>query len=477
MLSDSNIAHTKDRIKQFHKMKLSIPVLPIPVTAKMVESITSQLSGMPKIPASFEIEATYKRLLLALENTDLASVDQRDWKIAAYALWYGNEKLGNKPEFLKYYLDRLNHQPLPSSWRRLIYVYLRDFKHRTDSPQSFAVISKAIRAAFTNPDLKHRLEQWKIRHDKFGLFAENFDLRKVTDAFSGDAQCDWRRFSDLTGLDGELSFNGYAEAVGLQLLNQVISNPKKEAVIAAQKYHIADKHLRFNDKRVQVIEALLSPWVKSNNALGEETRKSVHEWLLVQFHDPRLPVHERSGWRDVKSEYKKVMFRWLVGESLNQFFEIIDQVANEGHWKYRKAFWKAYYDSGVLDEAWVALGPDAKYYAQRVFSDKLSAGELNGVSDRKHSVLIVRIGDLVLADWSHNGKCRAWKIGDRACPETYKLEYNGFLLKSASMKIVDTHQEDGISHQGSENYRWQVRLADFIYDQTGIRIQHRDFRI
>ena len=57
------------------------------------------------------------------------------------------------------------------------------------------------------------------------------------------------------------------------------------------------------------------------------------------------------------------------------------------------------------------------------------------------------------------------------------MKYNGFALKNQSMKIVDTHQQDGISHQGSENYRWQQRLADFIYDQTGIRIQQRDFRI
>jgi hypothetical protein len=69
------------------------------------------------------------------------------------------------------------------------------------------------------------------------------------------------------------------------------------------------------------------------------------------------------------------------------------------------------------------------------------------------------------------------KLTDKGCPETYKMKYNGFALKSISMKIVQSHQQDGISHQGSENYLWQRRLSDFIFDQTGIRIQQRDYRI
>lgn len=473
----SNTAHTKNSIRHFHRMKLPNTIMQIPVIIKTVDSISSQLSRMPKSPSGFEIEDTYRKLLSALENGSLASVNNKDWKIAAYVLWYGNEKLGNKPEFLDFYIKWLNSYQLPSNWRKLIYVYLKDFGCRLEHPAAYIIMSKAIRSAFTRLDLKSRLEQWGIRHQRFGLFAENFDVKEACQAFTIDANLDWEKFSTMTGLTGELSVIGYAEAIGTELLNKLSDNPDKESIIAVQQYHLADKKMRFSDKRIQIIEALLAPWVKGGTSIEDDVRKSVQEWLLAQFHDPRLPVHNRDGWRGVSDEYKKVMFRWLTGASLDQFFEIIDQVAQESQWKYRKAFWKAYYDSGVLPEAWVAFGSDAKYYAEKSFGNKLSAGGLNNVADRKHSVLIVRIGDLMLADWSHNGKCRAWKIDDPSCPELYKMEYSGVALKAPSMKIVETYKDGGITHNPSETYGWQNKLADFIYDQTGIRIQQRDFRI
>lgn len=476
MQLDNNSLHTKDRIKQFHRMKLSIPVMTTPLIVKTVENIAGQLSGMPKNPTEFEIEKTYQRLLFALENKELRNIDNRDWKLAAYALWYGDYKLGSSPDFLNFYLNWLKDNPLPSNWRKLIYVYLKDFAYSGKFPNSYSILSKVIRSSFTHPDLKNRLEQWKSRHEKFGIFDENFDLKKMCKAFSVDSSLDWQTFSSLTGLEGELSKTGYAEAIGVELLSHLSNSPNSEMVRSVQHYHLDDKQLRF-DKRVQVIEAMLSPWLKGKTSLNEDVRKSVQEWLLVRFHDPRLPVHDRSGWSGVNEESKKVMFRWLVGESLDQFFAIIDQMALEHQWKYRKAFWKAYHDKGMLDEAWVALGTDAKFYAKRIFGNNLSAAELDGGAQANQSVLIVRINDLILADWSHNGKCRAWKIGDKWCPETYKMKYNGFALKSLSMQIVQTHQQDGISHQGSDSYLWQRRLSEFIYDQTGIRIQQRDYRI
>lgn len=477
MLSENNIALTKDRIRQFHKMKLAMPALPVPVTTKAVDAIASQLSGMPKLPSQFDLEHAHQRLADALRDNALHSIRNSDWKLAAYVLWYGNEKLAAKPIFLKSYLEWLQSNSLPSNWRRLIYSYLRDFGYSQSHAESYKILSKMIRYALSQPELKNRLQNWKDRHEKYGLFDENLGVGKAVKAFMQDANNDWRSYATITGLEGGLEFGGYSELIGLELLKRIPGAPTLSMFKAVQSFHVHDKQLRFNDKRATIIESVLAPWIDNKEKPSEDARKLVQEWLLIQFNDPRLPVHRDKGWRFVNEQTLQIMYRWLVGESLDQFFAIIDQMALEHQWKYRKAFWKAYHESGLLDEAWVALGPDAKYYARNIFGDTLSAGELDGVTHGSQSVLILRIRDLVLAEWSHNGKCRAWKIGDSFCPETYKMKYNGFSLKSQSMKIVDTHQQDGISHQGSENYRWQQRLADFIYDQTGIRIQQRDFRI
>ena len=178
----SNTAHTKNSIRHFHRMKLPNTIMQIPVIIKTVDSISSQLSRMPRSPSGFEIEDTYRKLLSALENGSLASVNNKDWKIAAYVLWYGNEKLGNKPEFLDFYIKWLNSYQLPSNWRKLIYVYLKDFGCRLEHPAAYIIMSKAIRSAFTRLELKSRLEQWRIRHERFGLFAENFDVKEACQA-------------------------------------------------------------------------------------------------------------------------------------------------------------------------------------------------------------------------------------------------------------------------------------------------------
>lgn len=471
------MAQTKERIKQFYKMRLSVPTMSVPTIIKTVEKISSQLSGTPKSPSPFEIEETYIRLLEALNNNTLSRVDPRDWKIGTYALWYGDQKLGGNIEFLESYLKWLNENSLPSNWRRLIYVYLKDFNYRLDFPKSFIIISRAIISALAKENLKRRLEKWNDRHNKIELFSENFSLKKAANTFSNESKNDWNTFINLTGLDGELGFSGYAEAVGVQLLNRLVSNPSAENFLSVQKYHSNDNKLRFNEKRPLIIETMLSPWINHPTLPNDEIRKNVQEWLLVNFNDPRLPIHRERGWRSVGDPSLQLMYRWLVGESLDQFFAIIDELALEHQWKYRKAFWKAYHNNGSLDEAWVALGPDAKYYAKNIFGSNLSAGELEAVSQGNQSVLIVKIRDLVLAEWSHNGKCRAWKVEDKLCPSVYKMKYSGNELKAPSMKIVQTHQLDGISHQGSENYFWQRKLADFIFEQTGTRIQQRDFRI
>lgn len=478
MPSESDKALTKSEIDLFHhRMKLKAPSLHLPVIIKTVETIAYQLSATPKVPSEFELDITYKKFIRAIQTNQWDIINNKDWKYAPYVLWYRDEKLGGKNDFITKYFNWLKSQNLKSNWRRLIYVYLRDFNYRNEFPSAFKTISISIQKAFKESHLKFGLELWEKRHKKVGLFVDNFDLSKSIKAFIVDANYDWNKFVDITGLDGELSFSGYADAVGSELLKQLNLSARKELIEAVQHFHFTDQNLRFNDKRVEVIQSLLSPWTRSSNPPNAELQKGVKNILIKHFKDPRMPIHREKGWRFVDDNSLKLVFRWLIGESLEQFFSIIDVMALEHQWKYRKAFWNAYYNRGVLDEAWVAFGPDARFHARRIFGANFSAGELEGGSQSNQSVLIVKIKDLVLVEWSHNGKCRAWKSNDRDCPSTYKSRYTGSSLKTTSMQIVPTHQQDGISHQQSENYNWQRRLAEFIYDETGIRMQDRDFRI
>jgi hypothetical protein len=87
----------------------------------------------------------------------------------------------------------------------------------------------------------------------------------------------------------------------------------------------------------------------------------------------------------------------------------------------------------------------------------------------------MELGGLVIAEWSHNGKCRAWKRTDSRAPQLGRSQYTRSEIIIPSLQIVPEYSEDGIVHQGSENYRWQHRLAEFIYRETNVRLMHREY--
>jgi hypothetical protein len=55
----------------------------------------------------------------------------------------------------------------------------------------------------------------------------------------------------------------------------------------------------------------------------------------------------------VKFEYVTSHVRDRSGLSaLEDFFRVLDETAQDSHWKYRKAFWSAYLRRDVIVDAW-----------------------------------------------------------------------------------------------------------------------------
>ena len=478
MQLENNYPSTKDTVQQFLKMKLPQAAMPKPIIIKTVEDIMPQLMGMPKQPNTFEIKETYDRLLEAAQSNKLSWISDSDWRLAPYVFWYGEVILVEDVDFLHAYFSWLSKNMLPRNWRNLIKFYLLYYQHHVENKESFRIIAKMVQTALVNPTLKERLKNWSVRHQSYGLFNEDFIIKQSVSAFVVDAGCDWKHFSELMGLDGELSQGGYADAIGMELLQQLRTTSKLELINAIECFHFENNTLRFENRRTHIIEALLAPWVKQPYLKAENEKDAVYKLLLAHFHDPRLAFHKTKYWRLVSDDALKVMYRWLTEATIDQFFEIIDRMALEHQWKYRKKFWQAYFDKGVIDQAWVALGSNAQRVAHTAFGKHFSAGNIEGSgTDKDQSVLIIQIRDLIFAEWSHNGKCRAWKLDDPNCPVINQPQYFSREIKSHSMQIVPSHQADGITHNSSENYLWQNRLSEFIYNETGIRVSQHDYRI
>jgi hypothetical protein len=227
-----------------------------------------------------------------------------------------------------------------------------------------------------------------------------------------------------------------------------------------------DGRLRFETLRIATAEALLAPFEERRPAV--EIESTLRPFFLRCFGDPRLP--RVPGWANVDERYKGVMRRWLVRLDLDAFFRLLDQTALDRHWSYRQAFWRAYLKRDLITDTWIVLGPEAAKIARRTFEHGAAAtGKLrlgSGVQ-ANHSVLLMRLGRMTVAEWSHNGTCRFWLEGNRDAPAMYRQEYRrDELVKGAKFEQ---------RHHGTERGTWQGQIADWIYQNTGVRVGPSDY--
>jgi len=230
---------------------------------------------------------------------------------------------------------------------------------------------------------------------------------------------------------------------------------------------ITDNELTFTTLRSNVADGLLQSF---NGKQAPQKIKNLLKDFFIQFYgDIRT---NKARWIGVSDEAKQVMEQWMVENTLNDFFALLTHVARydsmaDRHWEYRKRFWNAYLQKGVISEAWVALGPTA-YYEAKSFLNEGEANiyaSLSGAQSR-HSSLIMVINGVLITEWSHSGSYRLWDSYSSR-PTLYKNKYHRNELVTGS----DYHG----SHTGSENGSWQYRLSTLINDLTGVTVTYREY--
>lgn len=134
----------------------------------------------------------------------------------------------------------------------------------------------------------------------------------------------------------------------------------------------------------------------------------------------------------------------------------------------------AYYERGVIDEAWLALGSQAAWRANKEFgrTEWKQYGLLTAGAASDQSVLFMRIGHVVFMEWSHNGSLRALPHDDPQLPQMYQQEYSGSELRL--VRSMDFHggvnQQPQLAHFNSEGGTWQRKARDFIAKHTGVKL-------
>jgi hypothetical protein len=240
--------------------------------------------------------------------------------------------------------------------------------------------------------------------------------------------------------------------------------------------------LRFESRRAETARALLGAWLTGRGEPAPRLQEPVRRVLLNWLGDPRL---RSQPWAAVGEQESALMRRWLARESLDLFFKLIDEHALEAHWRYRQVFWLAYLQKGVISDAWLALGSKAYGSAAAVRDLGRAYGRLAGPGvTSNQSALLLRVSSLVFAEFSHNGKLRAWPADWRNAPQLGQQEYERSDITGKCLPFPlnpyrgagGAPDGKGLSHIRSHEGYWQGSAAALIERHTGVKMTALDWQ-
>jgi len=440
-----------------------------PKLVRTAGELAHRWSGVAELPSMESIEELATRLRTALAAGQLDRVSDRDWGRAAFALWHGDAPLAAEARFLDFYLRRLEfYLTRPDRHRRrrdvrlLISAYLRAFASDLASIREVGALLARLVLIWDWP--------WAKRQRELPLFDPERGPAALAQACLSDDE-PARVLAEL-GLE-------HLHGQGLVLMAQLVAVDNVEKALASGRAPDIrlERLLRWAvdaggvapKLRGPLADALLRPWL--SRPVPDPLKARIQEFLLQHYGDPRTRPQR---WTAASDEARQVFRKWLARVALAQFLEVIDRLALDRQWKYRRAFWTAYFDRDWVWDARVAFGPGGAQLARELFGpDAPFATLVRGGRkpiDRNHAVLVLRLGDLVIADWSHNGRCAIWREGDREAPSLLKPRYT-------SDDIDWSSADQSWAHAGAANYTWQNNVRGFIAERTGLALHQREFWI
>jgi hypothetical protein len=416
----------------------------------------TQLSGM-------DAEALERRIRAALSSGNWGDISFREWKSAVWVAFDGERPLGEEAGFLDRLIVQFRSRRKRTAYQGLILAYLKEFD---PSKPAIRRVAQELEGAVRQFDWA-----WAGRHDRYRLFAPDEAPNRIADACLAP-KADPRSVLDSLGMGGGRMSGGMASHAWLRAVNRMretLSHQTLNVALfdAVLGWSVADGRLLYPSHRSALASALLMPWTERSPT--EDIKEKISAFLLGHLKDPRLPINAKE-WVGVPDDAVAVLRKWLTGVALEQFFEVVDQVAQEHMWRFRRAFWLAYYNADAINDAWVLFGPNAQNYARHAFGKTQSYGSLEkGYQVQSdHSVLLMKVGKLTIADWSHNGKCHIWRDGNASSPKLYLNRYS-------RSDVVRGSDNDGQVHHGSDYGTWQRQVATYIRTHTGISLSEKSY--
>ena len=395
-----------------------------------------------------------------MEAMSLADLKNAPW-VLFQPITDGAEPLATSTVLVKAYLKEVFARARASVTVALLASFL--MLYPTQLPV-FHAVRRTLAAHMLPRASGPRIEKWRACIERCHLLDEDAPARLATALADADVAHALLERCCLRGLlvDSALVHQAYRSWIGkvsAELRAQRQTNTSLERLLTFARAPGDQAGVRYESSRVALADGLLLPFTDADP--GPAAARRVKDFLLDTLGDPRLTGAKR--WHGVDERARAVMLGWLVTATLEDFFRLLEYAAKHDetaarHWKARKAFWSRYLRAGHIHDAWVALGPATEVEA-RGFLSKASRmyAKLKGAGVKpNHSVIIMRVGSLTITEWSHVGKFRAWYAANGKPPRLHQRAY--------TRSVLIDHGDKELSHHS----RWQDKVAEVIYQQTGL---------
>ena len=180
--------------------------------------------------------------------------------------------------------------------------------------------------------------------------------------------------------------------------------------------------------------------------------------LSLSLPDP--PARLIQGALDIKNICSGHL---ATSRAIECFFRLLHLAELDQHSLHREQFWKSYLEAGFIAQSWLILAPVAANLAlQQLGLKEQQFGRLEKSRriDEKHAVLLMRLDRLLIAEWSHVGKCRFWYQNSLHAPQLFKPSYS----REELTDFADYIQQHYFSGKGL----WQKDAAAWISSKAQI---------
>lgn len=437
-----------------------------PVTLKISQRVQNKYAGgMP--PQPNDIEQIFKVAKEAFAGTSKVSLSDKELKTLCYFCLDGRVD----KTFFKEICAAVQKQGGRQHFAALLVAYLMNFSRESDRCRDISALLIEKKSKLPKIWIR-RLERVEL------LDIDNIEDIIATQLLQSGNENQTFESIGLVGayrasLLATSALLQTAKIVGAQVAKDNYENVENFIGLISQ-----DNKIKNNFGQAAMV-GLLLPFVELTPSTN--LKNKLKELFLLSFNDPRISSHSwpelalSNGGGVARDKCISIIKKWLNFDSIELFFKIIAEHAPDEQFEPRRQLWQDYFDQEYVTDAWVILGPAAQRTAQQMKdADETALGlrwsELTGALSEQ-SVLLMKIGNLVVAEWSHSGKFRAWDDNSPTKPKFYRSAYSGPELRRNSNKIRTKSGSfsDGITHLGN----WVPRAKQYINQQTGIRLSRK----